>query len=231
MMLASIPEAADIFQPAGFGPMAMRRGSLRGELFGLYVDSASGSDSAFPASDKVPSLIDEALWLSAMDHNPPSCVDDTSHVPASPPYVLHDEADEGNCVVPDVAHSGHAVVDIDTILTATTPLPTKPKATRAEPQSAPKKRRATPPKSPKKKSAGSLPRAGGPAPAAKRRASVATSQKARKRDGNRRAAKKFREKQKQHELTLVESIDRLEREQERALAELRIIAEIIAERE
>lgn len=56
------------------------------------------------------------------------------------------------------------------------------------------------------------------------------SVKARKRDGNRRAAKKFRLKQKAHELELVQSLDGLMASNNAMTLEMKLIMQIIAER-
>lgn len=64
----------------------------------------------------------------------------------------------------------------------------------------------------------------------KRKTKPETTQRVRKRDGNRRAAKKFREKQKTHEAILLESVDRLEGEQALYMAQLTLVYEIIAQR-
>ena len=56
------------------------------------------------------------------------------------------------------------------------------------------------------------------------------AQRIRKRDGNRRAAKKFREKQKQHETELLESCARLEASNTAMERELAELALILAER-
>lgn len=63
-----------------------------------------------------------------------------------------------------------------------------------------------------------------------RRPKTDASVRARKRDGNRRAAKKFRMKQKAHEQALLDSVDALEATNAAMARELSLILQIIGER-
>eukprot|EP00035_Acanthoeca_spectabilis_P013907 m.262296 g.262296 ORF g.262296 m.262296 type:complete len:256 (-) comp16003_c0_seq2:140-907(-) len=255
MMLASIQET-DLFQPTGgFGMTSTRRGSLRGELYGLYIE---------PTASKIPSLADDEMstLFDAMEPSVP--MDTVPEVPASPPSLLFDEEalESSEGLVPSLP----PVADIDDILAAAssgseddehehdeetqnilselvsaspvsaydedpTPSPSpnsppprqavvtpSPPSAPAEVTAAPKRRRSAPARSKAAK--------GG----AKRK-KPESAQRVRKRDGNRRAAKKFREKQKIHEMTLLESVDQLERSHESILAQLALVREIIAERQ
>mmetsp|Transcript_57743 Transcript_57743/g.80142 ORF Transcript_57743/g.80142 Transcript_57743/m.80142 type:complete len:273 (-) Transcript_57743:110-928(-) len=270
MMLASIPETDFFPAPGGFGMTeSARRGSLRGELFGLYVEGQT--------VDKVPSLCDdEMVKLFETVVEPPSQSIDTMEVPGSPDHVFVEPSSDEVGLVPDLSHTppipsldiltaeadnaldgGHMGDMSQSDFYASSPeyYASSPEADYFEPLTEMEVMQASPNSPPPVATATSTRRhtsrrasqathptvAPTPtAPAAtKRRRSTGrkkggkrkeSAQRARKRDGNRRAAKKFREKQKHHEMSLLESVDELERRQNEILAQLALVQEIIAER-